>query len=78
MLGLLSMPACSEDKKDSTQKMGGLVGLRELILRDTNITDAGLAHLKGLTGLRELLLANTKITRLAALRKALPKTRIYP
>ena len=57
----------------------GRADLRQLDLESTQITDAGLAHLKGLTGLRQLNLEGTKITDagLADLKKALPKTCIY-
>jgi hypothetical protein len=33
-----------------------------LFLQDTNITDAGLEHLRGLTGLTWLVVRDTKVT----------------
>ena len=44
------------------RRLEGLTSLRELRLQNTNITDAGLAHLKGLIKLKDLRLSRTKIT----------------
>lgn len=48
--------------------------LEELSLRDTQITDAGLEHLKGLTRLRALDLQGTKVSGdgIRSLQRALP------
>ena len=48
-------------------------------MENTQITDAGLEHLKGLTQLRTLGLVDTKATDkgVKEIRKALPKTSIY-
>jgi hypothetical protein len=50
----------------------------EVNLNDTDLTDAGLAHLKGLTRLQILDLAYTRMTNagVAKLNKALPHLRI--
>jgi hypothetical protein len=52
----------------------GLPVLEVLLLTDTQITDAGLRHLKGLYHLRLLRLVNTKVTEdgVDDLKKALP------
>jgi len=47
---------------DLARRLEGLTSLGELKLQDTNITDAGLAHLKGLTSLELLYLGKTQIT----------------
>ena len=53
------------------QKLGGIVEFAEkkpgkpvicVFLFDTNVTDAGLVHLKGLTELQKLWLSATKVT----------------
>ena len=44
------------------RQLEGIRALRELVLENTPITDAGLVHLKGLTSLQILLLGNTNIT----------------
>ena len=52
--------------------------LQTLRLRDTKVTDVGLAHLKGLTKLRFLDLGKTAVTDagIKELQKALPKAKI--
>jgi len=40
----------------------GLIGLTELNLIQTEVTDAGLVHLRRLTGLRTLALDGTQVT----------------
>lgn len=53
----------------------------EVALTNTQVTDAGLEHLKGLTSLQELYLGNTQVTRagVARLRTSLPNNlEIYP
>lgn len=44
------------------RQLEGITALRELVLQNTPITDAGLVHLKGLTSLERLLLGKTNIT----------------
>ena len=58
--------------------MEGLTSLQNLNLGGTNVTDAGLAHLKGLTDLQNLHLGNTKVTDAGVkeLQQALPKAKI--
>ena len=50
-----------------------------LDLRGTQVTDAGLAHLRELTTLDLLLLRNTEVSDagVAELRRALPHTSVY-
>ena len=57
----------------------GLTRLQRLVLTGTQVTDAGLVHLKGLTGLQELWLGDTQVTDagLAELNQALPMCQIY-
>ena len=68
--------------KVATQKIEQ-IPTATLNLGSTQITDAGLEHLKGLTSLTTLYLANTKITdaglaeRLAEIKAALPNCVIY-
>jgi len=52
--------------------------LKELILFDTQVTDAGLVHLEGMKGLKTLDLNKTKITDagLKNIQQALPTCRI--
>jgi hypothetical protein len=51
-----------------------LKNLKELSLKQTDVTDAGLAHLHSLTGLRKLNCGGTGVTPggLKSLRQALP------
>ncbi len=53
-------------------------GVKTLMLNETSITDAGLAHLSGLTNLRGLDLRGTRVTEegVAQLQRALPNCRI--
>jgi len=46
---------------DLAERLEGLMSLRELKLPDTNITDAGLAHLKNLTSLQTLCVHKTQV-----------------
>jgi hypothetical protein len=51
------------DVTDATLKhLGGMDGLRELDLNDSQVTDAGLKALEGLAKLETLRLRNTKVT----------------
>jgi Leucine-rich repeat (LRR) protein len=56
----------------------GLTQLQRLDLQNTQISDAGLPHLRGFRRLRELDLTGTRVSPAAAaeLRAALPKVRI--
>ena len=51
----------------------------ELDLENTQVTDAGLVHLKDLTKLTTLILAGTSVTKagVAELKKALPKCTFF-
>jgi hypothetical protein len=51
-----------------------LTSLQELRLENTQVTDAGLAHLKGLTSLVALSLSNTQVTDagVADIQRAIP------
>lgn len=59
-------------------RLKGLTQLESLTLEDARVTDAGLEHLKGLRQLNTLLLFRTAVSEsgAAALREALPRTRI--
>lgn len=60
---------------DGLKEIGALPNLERMLwLKDTNITDEGLVHLRGLTKLRCLDIEQTKVTRAGGLRlkKALP------
>jgi hypothetical protein len=52
--------------------------LEDLSLRNTHVTDAGLAHLKGLTTLQKLGLTDTKVTDAGIddLQRALPSLQV--
>jgi hypothetical protein len=52
--------------------------LQELNLAETQVTDAGLKHLKGLTALQGLDLSRTKVTDagVEALKKSLPNVEV--
>ena len=52
--------------------------METLSLYITDITDAGLEHLKGLTNMKKLVLINTRITDagVAELQQSLPKCRV--
>jgi len=65
---------------DGLEHLRELKGLQALNLWGTQVTDAGLEHLRELKGLLALVLEGTQVTDagLAALKKALPKCRIYP
>jgi hypothetical protein len=54
--------------------LAGWLGLRELDLMDTRVTDAGLIHLEGLVNLARLYLYGTNLTDagIQRLRRALP------
>ena len=56
-----------------------LAGLETLRLASTQVTDAGLVHLKGLTSLAHLNLTGTQITDagLAKFKEALPNCEIH-
>jgi Leucine-rich repeat (LRR) protein len=56
----------------------GLTQLRELYLTDTQVSDAGLEHLRRLTQLENLNLSNTQVTDAGVneLKKALPDVEI--
>ena len=58
-----------------TEAQQGLAKLQFLVLRGTQVTDAGLEHLKGLTSLTGLSLTGTQVSDagLAELKAALPK-----
>ena len=53
--------------------------VERLLLSSTQVTDAGLEHLKGLTALQWLLLSNTQVTDagVARLQQALPNCEIH-
>lgn len=59
--------------------IANLKNLRMLYLSDTQVTDRGLLKLKGLTRLRLVFLKGTKVTPqgIAAIRKAMPRTRFF-
>jgi hypothetical protein len=56
-----------------------LKNLQILYLNDTDVTNAGLMHLRELTNLDVLQIDGTKVTQrgIAQLRKSLPATSIY-
>ena len=59
-------------------ELTGLANLIILRIAGTQVSDAGLEHLKGLTKLGELNLTGTKVTAtgVASLQKALPNCKI--
>jgi len=64
---------------DDLAGLKGLPDLEVLNLSRTQVTDQGLKHLKGLKRLKTLVLIETGVTGagIEALRKSLPRTRIY-
>jgi hypothetical protein len=65
---------------DGLVSLKKLKGLKRLYLKGTQVSDAGVKHLQEMPQLETLDVADTQITRdgLAALRKALPRCKIYP
>jgi internalin A len=57
--GLALPPSATND---DLALLKGLTGLQTLYLRETRVTDAGVAHLRDLTGLRMLNLMGTQVT----------------
>jgi hypothetical protein len=56
----VDLASCASD--DALSAVGQLVGLEELFLSDSAVTDAGLVHVRHLRHLRDLDLTNTPIT----------------
>ena len=79
-----STPAETDDPVAALKELGAPIEqddqgrVVELALSSTQITDAGLVHLKGLTELTSLGLSSTQVTDagIAELKKALPKCAI--
>lgn len=64
----------------ATEALGGQIYGRDILnLRDTQISDSGLEHLKGLTDLSDLDLSGTQITETQreVLKAALPRCDVY-
>jgi len=59
--GKLDLSGTQTTDADLARRLEGLTSLQELNLQDTQISDAGLVHLKDLTSLRSLNLSRTKI-----------------
>ena len=88
LLWSVLLSGCGESKEDAAvvaiKDLGGAVGFEKTIsgkpvvsvyFTDTDVTDAGLVHLKGMTNLQTLNLRKTKVTTagVADLQSALPK-----
>ncbi len=60
------------------QRLNGLTELRDLILDNTPVTDAGLEHLTKLSKLDTLFLRNTKVTAegVKRLGRAMPRCKV--
>ena len=82
-LGVMFCSGCTTEQR--LERLGARVTVNEqgevdgVNLINTEITDAGLVHLKGLTSLARRHLENTQITDagLAKLKEALPNITIY-
>ncbi len=68
----------SDTRRGRLAHLKEMTSLQQISLKDTHISDAGLAQLNGMTGLRALWLGNPKVTDsgVADMRSALPKLMI--